>query len=54
MVENDWVKKIENGNIVTRFWYTLKNLHPNALIMCKHSFYNEKRRNSKMQRQFFY
>jgi hypothetical protein len=22
-------KKIEKGDVVTRFWYTLKNLHPN-------------------------
>jgi hypothetical protein len=28
MVKKDQVKKIEKGDVVTRFWYTLKNLHP--------------------------
>jgi hypothetical protein len=23
---NEKIKKIENGDVVTRFWYTLKNL----------------------------
>jgi hypothetical protein len=28
MVKKDWIKKTENGDVVTRFWYTLKNLDP--------------------------
>jgi hypothetical protein len=32
MVTKDWLKKIEKGDIVTRFSYTLKNLHPFALL----------------------
>jgi hypothetical protein len=28
MEEKKHVKKTENGDIVTRFWYTLKNLDP--------------------------
>jgi hypothetical protein len=27
MIKKNWVKKIEKGDIVTIFWYTLKNLH---------------------------
>jgi hypothetical protein len=26
MVKKDHVKKIEKGDVVTRFWYTLRNL----------------------------
>jgi hypothetical protein len=26
MVKKDYVKKTENGDTMTRFWYTLKNL----------------------------
>jgi hypothetical protein len=28
MVKKDYIKKSENGEVVTRFWYTLKNLDP--------------------------
>jgi hypothetical protein len=28
MVKMDLVKKMEKGDIVTKFWYTLKNLDP--------------------------
>ncbi len=28
MVKNDQVKKIEKGDVVTRFLYTLKNIDP--------------------------
>jgi hypothetical protein len=28
MVKKDYVKKIEKGDNVIRFWYTLKNLDP--------------------------
>jgi hypothetical protein len=28
MVKNDYIKKIEMGDVMKRFWYTLKNLHP--------------------------
>jgi hypothetical protein len=31
MVKKDWVKKTEKGDILTTFWYTLKNLDPNSL-----------------------
>jgi hypothetical protein len=27
-VKKDWVKNTKNGDGMTRFWYTLKNLHP--------------------------
>jgi hypothetical protein len=30
MVKKDQVKKIEKGDAVTRFWYTLRNLDPNS------------------------
>jgi hypothetical protein len=30
MVKKDKVKKKEKGDIVTRFWYTLKNIHLDA------------------------
>jgi hypothetical protein len=26
--KNDYVEKIEKDDVVTRFWYTLKHLHP--------------------------
>jgi hypothetical protein len=28
MVKKDQVKKTEKGDVMTRFWYTLKNLDP--------------------------
>jgi len=28
MVNKDYIKKTEKGDIVTRLWYTLKNLDP--------------------------
>jgi hypothetical protein len=28
MVKKDQVKKIKKGDVVIRFWYSLKNLHP--------------------------
>jgi hypothetical protein len=30
MGKNDEVKKIEKNDVMTRFWYTLKNLDPNT------------------------
>ncbi len=34
MVKKDHVKKTEKGDVMTRFWYTLKNLDLlNCLIM---------------------
>jgi hypothetical protein len=27
------VEKIEKGDVVTRFWYTLKNLHPRKKML---------------------
>jgi hypothetical protein len=30
MVKKDQVKKIKKGDVVTRFWYTLKNLDPSC------------------------
>jgi hypothetical protein len=32
MVKKNNEKKIEKGDIVTRFWYTLKNLHPKCSL----------------------
>jgi hypothetical protein len=31
--KNDQVKKTKKGVIITRFWYTLKKLHPIAQTM---------------------
>jgi len=33
MVKKDYIKKIKNGDVMTRFWYTLKNLH--SILMVK-------------------
>jgi hypothetical protein len=30
MVKNNYVKKTKKGDVMTRFWYTLKKLHLNA------------------------
>jgi hypothetical protein len=32
MIKKDYVKKTKKADVVTRFWYTLKNLHPNGLV----------------------
>jgi hypothetical protein len=32
MIKKDQVKNIEKGDIMTRFWYTLKNLHPSQVF----------------------
>ncbi len=30
MVKKDWVKNINKGDVMTKFWYTLKNLDLNV------------------------
>jgi hypothetical protein len=35
MVKKDYVKNIEKDDVVTRFWYTLKNLHPPFNLIVK-------------------
>jgi hypothetical protein len=32
--KKDYVKKIEKGDVVTRFYCNLKNLHPNVVWQC--------------------
>jgi hypothetical protein len=32
IVKKDHVKKTKKNDIVTRFWYSLKNLHPNEFL----------------------
>jgi hypothetical protein len=31
MEKNDLVKNIKKGEVVTRFWYMVKNLHPRCM-----------------------
>jgi hypothetical protein len=33
MVKKNWVKNIEKGDVVTRFWYTFKSFDP--VTSCK-------------------
>jgi hypothetical protein len=30
-------KRQKKGDVVTRYWYTLKNLHPNNTFMAKYT-----------------
>jgi len=44
MVKKNYVKKTENDDIITRFWYTLKNLDPFEIPL-KHIIFLNFRKN---------